>query len=106
MGDKNKRAKNSRVGMFERINRRLDIDCDMLCRGFCAELRGKNHAEICGVRRIFTYTDTQISFVTADGIFSVRGQRLCCVSYKRGAIIVEGNIVGMSFEQEENNGTC
>ena len=88
-----------RESFFEKINKGLDIDCDMLCRGFSAELRGKSRAEICGVRRIFTYTDTEICFVTSEGIFSVFGHRLFCISYKRGAVIVEGEILCMGFEQ-------
>lgn len=87
-----------RAGFFEGITKGLDIDADMLCRGFCAEMKGKNRVELCGVKRILVYTDTLISFVTADGIFCVCGKRLDCISFKRGAVIVEGEIVGMGFE--------
>ena len=38
---------------FERINSGLDIDCDMLVKGFRVEWRGKKRAEISGVKRIF-----------------------------------------------------
>lgn len=96
--------KNCRMGMFERMSKGLDIDCDMLCRGFCVEMRGRNHAEICGVKRILTYTDTEVAFVTSDGIFAVRGKRLYCASYKRGAVIVEGDICLLGFDNGGENG--
>ena len=85
------------VGFFEAMTKGLDIDADMLCRGFSAELKGKNRAELCGIKRILVYTDTLVSFVTADGVFFVRGERLDCISFKRGAVIVEGNIMDMGF---------
>lgn len=99
-----KKEKNSRAGMLERMSKGLDIDCDMLCRGFCAELRGRNRVEICGVRRILTYTDTEVSFVTSEGIFTVSGKRLYCASYKRGAVIVEGCIISLCFDNGGENG--
>ena len=95
-----------RPSLFEKLNKGLDVDCDMLCRGFCAELRGRNHAEICGVRRILLYTDTELSFVTSDGIFALKGNRLYCASYKRGAVIVEGDILSMGFDRGESHGNA
>lgn len=94
-----------RAGVFERMSKGLDIDADMLCKGFSVWLKGKNHAEICGVRRILVYTDENISFVTSDGIFAVNGKRLYCSSYKRGAVIVEGEILRMGFDNGGENGT-
>lgn len=96
-----RKAKNNqrcRASFFESVTKGLDIDADMICRGFCAELKGKNRAEIGGVRRILTYSDRLVSFVTADGIFSVCGARLDCISFKRGAVIVEGEISAMGFD--------
>ena len=93
-----------RPSFFEKMNKGLDIDCDMLCRGFCAELKGRNHAEICGVKRILLYTNTELSFVTSEGIFALKGKRLYCASYKRGAVIVEGEILSMGFDNGGNNG--
>ena len=94
----------NRPGFLERLNKGLDIDCDMLCRGFSLQLKGRNHAEICGVRRILTYTENKISFVTSEGVLFAEGNRLCCVSYKRGAIIVEGQITAIGFECGGHNG--
>lgn len=90
--------KNDRPGFFEKMNKTFDVDCDMLCNGFCTEWKGRNHAEICGVKRILLYTDTEVSFVTSDGIFSVSGARLCCTAYKCNVVIVEGNIKSMYFD--------
>ena len=101
---KNERDKNCKPSFFEAVSKGLDIDADMICRGFCAELKGKHRVEVCGVKRIFTYSDVLISFVTAEGIFSVRGARLHCASFKRGAVIVEGAIYGMGFDGEGENG--
>ena len=100
---KNEKNKLCKPSFFESVSKGLDIDADMICRGFCAELRGKHRVELCGVKRIFTYSDILISFVTADGIFSVRGARLHCASFKRGAVIVEGDICSMGFEGEHGN---
>lgn len=94
------------AGLFERMCKGLDIDADMLCRGFFVTLRGKNHAEICGVRRILVYTDERLSFVTADGMFDVSGRRLCCAAYKSGAVIVEGEITQMGFVDGVKDGDC
>ena len=102
MSKKNNSAK-ERAGFMERIGRELDIDCDMICRGFGVEMRGRTRAEICGARRILIYTDSQISFVTPEGIFSVLGKHLSCVSYKRGTVIVEGRLTHMGFEIGEND---
>ena len=95
-----------KVTFFEKMNKGLDVDCDMLCRGFYAELKGRNHAEICGVKRILSYTDTELSFVTPDGVFSLKGNRLYCASYNRGAVIVEGNITSMGFKDGGKDGTA
>ena len=96
--------KSCRPTIFEKMSKGLDVDCDMLCRGFCVELKGRNHAEICGVKRILVYTETEVSFVTSDGIFAIKGMRLYCSSYKRGAVIVEGNIRTMGFDNGGENG--
>ena len=101
---KNKNNQYCRPTFFEKINKGLDIDCDMLCRGFYVELKGRNHAEICGVKRILSYTDTVLSFVTTDGIFLINGNRLYCASYRRGAVIVEGDIKSMGFDNGGRNG--
>lgn len=98
--------KKRQMSVFERMSKSLDIDGDMICRGFSVELKGKNHVEICGVRRILTYADNEVSFVTSDGIFFVCGKRLYCVSYKRGAVIVEGEICHMGFDNGGKNGTA
>ena len=91
---------------FEKMNKGLDVDCDMLCRGFYAELKGRNHAEICGVKRILSYTDTALLFITSDGVFSLKGNRLYCASYNRGAVIVEGDIISMGFDNGGKDGTA
>ena len=103
MKDKNS-DKYCKPTFFEKLNKGLDIDCDMLCRGFCAELKGRNHAEICGVKRILSYIDTELSFVTSDGIFVLKGSRLYCASYRRGAVIVEGDIRSMGFDNGGDDG--
>ena len=93
-----KKRTKDRTGFLEGVTKGLDIDADMLCRGFSAEIKGKNRAELCGIKRILVYTDTLVSFVTADGVFGVCGKRLDCISFKRGAVIVEGEIASMGFE--------
>ena len=97
MGKRKEKNTEQRGGFFESLTKGLDIDADMLCRGFSAELKGRNRAELCGVKRILTYSDSLVSFVTSDGVFSVCGERLDCISFKRGAVIVEGNILKMGF---------
>ena len=93
-----KEKNRDRAGLFERMCKGLDIDADMLCRGFCVTLKGKHHAEICGTKRILEYTEERLSFITVDGVFLIWGKRLFCAAYKRGVVIVEGEILGMGFE--------
>ena len=92
-------------GFFERINSGLDIDCDMLVKGFMVEWRGKKRVEISGVKRIFVYTENNISFVTPDGIFCVTGRNLKCSSFKCRTAVVEGDINSLGFENGGENGT-
>jgi len=99
-----KDSKKEKSGLLEKMSKQLDVDCDMLCRGFSAELKGRNRAEICGVKRILTYTDSEVSFVTSDGVFCIKGARLYCASYKRGAVVVEGAIASLGFENGGKNG--
>ncbi|MBQ7294523.1 MAG: YabP/YqfC family sporulation protein [Clostridia bacterium] len=102
--DKNTKNDASKRGFFERLNTGLDIDCDMLLRGFRAELRGKKRAEIAGVKRIYIYTREKISFVTFEGIFSIVGKDLSCSSLKCGSATVEGDVLGMGFDDGGKNG--
>ena len=101
--DKCPKEKACKKSFFERLNIGLDIDCDMILKGFYAELRGKKRAEINGVRRIYVYTEEKISFVTFDGIFSVVGKGLRCSSLKCGSAVVEGNVIGFGFDNGGEN---
>ena len=94
--------KKQRPDILERLGKALDVDCDMLCRGFSAELKGKNRAVLYGIKRIISYREEEMTFACADGVFFVRGSRLCCTVFKRGSVIVEGDIGRMGFEERLN----
>ena len=82
---------------WERIDRALDVDADMLQSGIRIELRGRTGVVIEGVRKILSYTDERVDLRLADGSVSVMGERLICVFYRRGEAAVKGRIIGICF---------
>lgn len=92
-----KDKKKNKVSVLEKLNKSLDIDASLICRGFSAELRGKYRVDLCGVKRIISYSEEEISLNTVEGVLYIRGKRLSATSFKRNVIIIEGDIVTLSF---------
>jgi hypothetical protein len=107
MGKKNKinsANKNDaapQASFSERLCRTLDIQPDILPYGTLIELRGRYSVTLRGCGRVIVYTDREISFATHKGTVCVRGSRLCCSSYCKGAAVVDGLIEGVFFEGVE-----
>ena len=85
--------------MSERLCRSLDIQPDILPHGTLVELRGRCSVTLRGCGRVTEYTDKLIGFSTHDGVLYVRGHRLSCSSYCKGAAVVDGLIDSVEFEE-------
>ena len=83
----------------ERVCSLLDIQPDVFIGGTLIELRGRNSVTLRGCGRVTVYTDTEIRFFSREGEVCIRGQRLCCSSYCKDTAVVDGNIIGVSFEE-------
>ncbi len=94
-----KNKKKDKAGFLEKINKSLDVDASLLCRGFLAELRGKYRIELCGVKKILSYGEGEMVLNTVEGVLYVYGRRLSSTSFKRNVIIIEGDIVAITFEK-------
>lgn len=92
----NKRRK---VPLFEKIEKRIELDADMMRSGEWIEIRGRNRAEIGGVRRILSYSDTCIQLTLKQGVLSVNGRDLECVLYRNCEVAIEGHIDTVSFSE-------
>ena len=96
MKQKNKREE--RAGFKERLCHALDIQPDIFPRGTLVEIRGRNSVTVKGGGRITLYTEEEIRLVLSDGELCVRGKRLCCSAYCRGATVIDGYVSSVGFE--------
>lgn len=93
--------KGGKVSVKERLCHTLDIQPDVFLGGTLVEIRGRNAVTVKGGGRITVYTDEEVRLLTREGAVSIRGQRLCCASYCRGTVCVDGCIRSVSFEEAE-----
>lgn len=84
----------------ERLRERLDLSADLF-EGSFVELRGRGSVTVRGGGRILLYTPTKIRIAMSGFVLSILGERLVCTSYYRGAVGVDGKILGISFEEGE-----
>ena len=84
-------------GFRGRVYRRLDIQPDVLPGGSLIELRGRECVTVRGAGRILLYTPEEIRLEHTEGVVSVRGEGLICVSYYLGAVGIEGRISSVGF---------
>ena len=93
-----KRRKAAERGNFwEVLNKRLEIDGDMLCGGSLIEIKGRSRVEVGGVKKIVSYGTERVILAIHKGTVSVTGARLECIFYRRGEAAVEGQIHAVSF---------
>ena len=96
-----KRLKEKGEGIRDRLTRRLDLPPDLLGSGGLVEIRGRGTVTVRGGGRILRYTPKEIRISMPRCVLSIRGERLICTSYYRGAIGVDGVIGGVFFEEVE-----
>lgn len=85
----------------ERVCRCLDIPPDSIPGEQMIELRGRGYIKIHGGGRLLEYTPERITVKRKKDRVSVDGKRLRCVSYHPEAIIIEGRISSVCFEEGE-----
>ena len=90
----------------ERLCRLLDLSPEALSFGQTVEIQGRGFVKIRGGGAILLYTPEEIRIaLSRRGDFvSVRGSRLSCAAYNRGALGVEGQIDAVSFGEGEDRG--
>ena len=91
--------KKQRASIKERLCHSLDIQPDVFPRQSFIEIRGRNSVTVRGCGRVKVYTDTEIKLTVGGGIVCIRGRRLCCTAYHRGAAVIDGEIQSVSFEE-------
>ena len=65
------------------------------------ELRGRGYIKIHGGGKLMEYTSEKIIVKRKKDSVAVDGERLRCVSYHPEAIIIEGRISSVCFEEGE-----
>ncbi len=69
--------------------------------GCMIEMRGRNTLTVGGCRRILSYGEEEITLETKEGVLSVTGRGLTCISYFATDIGIEGEIDGLRFLGED-----
>lgn len=95
----NRKPNKHRAGEF--ISELLDLPADLCGDRLTAELRGRQHLLVCGVRRIAEYTPARIRLSLRDGTVCVEGRDLSVTAYYRGQTGIDGEITAISFPAEE-----
>ena len=94
------KIRNSRA---ERLCRMLDISPEVLPSVPAIEILGRSLVKIRGGGAILLYTPSEIRIALPKGEYvSLKGEELCCTSYNRGVLGVEGVIGSVSFERCES----
>ncbi|MBQ8141206.1 MAG: YabP/YqfC family sporulation protein [Clostridia bacterium] len=93
--------KNGKESFREKLCKKLDIDPDILPRGSLIELRGREALTVRGCGKILAYSPERIKLALGEGVLSVSGKRLVCISYYANAVGIEGYINTVSFEEDE-----
>lgn len=94
---KKRKATEGGKTFWESVNKRLEIDGDMLCGGSLIEIKGRSRVEVGGVEKIVSYKTEQVILALRRGTVSVLGERLECIFYRHGEAAVEGRIQAVSF---------
>lgn len=99
MAKKKTRAGDNLPRIRERLCHAFDIKPDIFLGETLIELRGRNSLTVRGGGGITEYGDREIRFKLKEGELSVKGERLSCASFEKGAAVLDGNIFSVSFEE-------
>ena len=94
---------NEKPTFKEKLCRRLDIQPDVFLGESMIEIRGKNSVCVRGGCYILVYRPDEIVLALRDYNIAIRGRRLICTSYNAGAVIVDGLVGSISFEEVSNS---
>lgn len=90
-----------RCPLPEWLSTRLDVPSDLWTGGMRVDLRGRNDVVIHGCCKILDYHPDEVRLQMKTCRLSVKGVRLRCMSYLAGAVVLDGRIDSVSFEDEE-----
>ncbi len=95
--------KGDKKSIAERVVSALELGESILPGRSRAELYGDSLLKIEGGGKILLYRPDEIKVRMRKGgrVLSVRGEELCCSSYNRGSLGIEGRISVLEFEREE-----
>lgn len=97
------KSKDKKQGFLEYLSVKAELPSDVIAGDVRVELRGRHCLFIQGCRRIQKYSPEHITVNLRSDNMSVKGERLVCTSYHAGAVSIEGLIVSVSFDGEEDN---
>ena len=89
---RSKNEANDKPDMKERLCKALDIVPDMLPSEGTIEIRGRNSVFVSEGGRILQYTEELVSVEYGRGRADIKGKRLCCSSYYKGGVRIDGHI--------------
>lgn len=96
----NAQAKTSKESLKEKLSRVLDIPSDVFPGTVSVYMRGRNCLEILGSGRMVCYNKNEIRLLTREGALVIKGERLFCSTYRKGAVNVRGKIASIEFAEE------
>ncbi len=103
---KNDKVRGEKQGLGIRLCRALELSPDVLPKKTLLEIHGEELVKITGAGGILLYTPEEIRIALrgkCGGYISVSGTGLCCSSYNRGAVGIEGKICAVGFCHGEEN---
>lgn len=93
--------KQNRGGAAEWFSRILDLPADLCGDRLTAELRGRRHLLVCGVRSILEYGPERIRLGLQDGEIRIEGSGLQMTAYYHRQTGIDGDIRTISLHPGE-----
>lgn len=85
----------------ERLEQDMDIPSDMLNGGCHVTIKGTGEAVIYGCKSIVLYTEEKIELAMKHFTLSVKGERLSCLTFCEGQVVVTGKITAVLYGEGE-----